>query len=119
MTPASPASDQDDAAPTPLSTGEALRGLDDRAFVEVVTEFRERREWDVDEVRERGPQYVDLAVQRDWLVAEQGLLRIERSDSGTRVSGTEVRYFIRTVQGAEVDWSTLVLSREASRSLRR
>lgn len=117
--PASPASNQDDAEPTPLSTGEALRGLDDRAFVELVTGLWERREWDVDAVRERESQYVDLAVQRDWPVAEQGLLRIERPDSGTRVSGTEVRHFVRQVQGAEVDWSTLVLSREAPQSVRR
>lgn len=115
----SPASEAQSPEPEPIATADALRGLGDRAFVELVTKLWERREWDVDEGRERESRYVDLAVHRDWPVAQQGLLRIERPATESRVGGTEVRHFVRTVQGAEVDWSTLVLPRETSRSVRR
>ncbi|WP_430504220.1 restriction endonuclease [Haloparvum sp. PAK95] len=108
-----------EAEPDPIATGDALRGLGDRAFVELVTKLWERREWVVEEVRERESRYVDLAVHRDWPVAQQGLLRIERPETESRVGGTEVRHFVGTVQRAEVDWSTLVLPRETSRSVRR
>ncbi|MFB6235910.1 MAG: restriction endonuclease [Halopenitus sp.] len=115
----SPASGAGSPEPEPIATADALRRLDDRAFVELVTKLWERREWDIEEVRERESRYVDLAVHRDWPVAQQGLLRIDRPAGESRVSGTEIRHFVRTVQSAEVDWSTLVLPRETSRSLRR
>lgn len=108
-----------DTDPPPLATDDALRQLDDGAFVEVVTELWERRDWTVEEISEQESQHVDLAVQCDWPVAERGRLRIELPESAARVGGTEVRHFVRTVQQAEVDWSSLVLPRETSRSVRR
>lgn len=108
-----------DSEPSPLATGDALRQLDDRAFVELVTKLWERRKWSIEEVRKQESRYVDLALQCDWPVAEQGLLRIERPNSEARVGGTEVRHFVRTVQRSEVDWSSLILPRETSRSVRR
>jgi len=104
---------------SPLSTRDALGRLDDPAFAEFVRTLWERRGWDVEGVRDGEPRHVDVGFQREWPVAERGLLRVERPESDARVGGTELRHFVRAVQGAEVDWSTLVLPREAPRSLRR
>lgn len=103
----------------PITTEAALRLLDDRSFVELVTKLWEQREWTVEEIRDHETWYVDFSLQRDWPVEQSGLLRIKRPDSETRVSGTEVRHFVRTVQKAPIDWSTLVLPREAPQSVRR
>lgn len=108
----------DGPPPEPLSTEAALRELDDRAFVELVSGVWERRGWTVEAVHDPGAWYVDLSLVDEWPEERRALVRIKRPHSRKRVSGTDVRHFVRTVQGEEVDGGILVLPTAAPRSAR-
>lgn len=100
----------------PLSPEAALCRLDDREFVELVAELRERRGWFVDR-REGDAWYVDLLATTRWPARRRVLLRVHRPGSDKRLSTAEVRHFTGTVQHAEVDGGVLVTAADVPASV--